>query len=229
MLAGVSLSWYTWLEQGRPINASRSVLDAVARTLRLTPAEHEHLLTLVSGAPGDVPLFDGAPEPLVWLIQTVDPSPAYVLGPRAEMLAWNRAQARLAPVVATLDDWRCNLLWLMFAVPEVRSLIVDWERESRQIVAEFRASAESLRNDAPFGFLIEQLRDASEDFARLWDAHQVADFATRLRRFNHAQAGVLSFQYQVLRPAEWPSLRVVLQLGVPGDDSIERLAAWHVT
>lgn len=228
MLAGVSLSWYTWLEQGRPINASRSVLDAVARTLRLTAAEHEHLLSLVSGTGGGVPVFDGAPEPLVRLIESVDPSPAYVLGPRWEMLAWNRAQHRLAPILGALDEARLNLLWLVFAVPEVRALIVDWEAESQRLVAEFRTAAEALRSDQRFIALLDALRSASPEFDRLWSAHRVAEFATRLRYFDHPHAGRLAFQYQVLRPAEWPSLRVVLQLGVSDDDSVQRLAAWHI-
>src|SRR5687767_8792428 len=103
MLAGVSVTWYTWLEQGRPINASRDVLDALARTLRLDDAERDHLLTLAAHPATELHAPSDAPDALVRLITSMEPAPAYVLGPHWEFLAWNRAQARLYPPIERLD------------------------------------------------------------------------------------------------------------------------------
>ena len=75
--------------------------------------------------------------------------------------------------------------------------------------------------------MIERLRGASPEFDRWWAEHDVARFETRLRRFNHPIAGLLTFEYQLLAPAEWPSLTVAVQLPVPGDDSAQRLAVRH--
>jgi transcriptional regulator with XRE-family HTH domain len=228
MLAGVSVTWYTWLEQGRRINVSTDVLEALARALRLDDAERQHLLTLAVRAPAahadDVA---DVPDALVRLITSMEPAPAYVLGPRWEFLAWNRPQARLYPMIERLDDVERNLLWAMFAEPSVRPLLDDWPAQARRILAEFRAGTAALRDDPQVTTLVDRLRAASPEFADWWPQLDVAQFQTRLRRYHHPRAGELVFEYQQLTPSEWPSLRVVCQLPLPGDDSAERLAAWR--
>ena len=97
MLAGVSLTWYTWLEQGRRINASRDVLLAIGRALRLDEAGQEHLLSLTEPGTVGIDVPTTAPTALERLITALMPAPAYVLGPHWEFLAWNDAQERLYP------------------------------------------------------------------------------------------------------------------------------------
>jgi transcriptional regulator with XRE-family HTH domain len=228
MLAGVSVTWYTWLEQGRRINVSTDVLEALARALRLDDAERQHLLTLAVRAPvAHADDVADVPDALVRLITSMEPAPAYVLGPRWEFLAWNRPQARLYPVIERLDDVERNLLWAMFAEPSVRPLLDDWPAQARRILAEFRAGTAALRDDPQVTTLVDRLRAASPEFADWWPQLDVAQFQTRLRRYHHPRAGELVFEYQQLTPSEWPSLRVVCQLPLPGDDSAERLAAWR--
>ncbi len=233
MLAGVSVTWYTWLEQGRRINASPDVLRAIGRALRLDGAGIEHLLALgqpAAAAPDDVPSPaepDDVPSALRRLIDAFEPAPAYVLGPRWEFAAWNAAQARLYPNITTLQPPERNLLWVLFADPYTRALIVDWDIHAKQALAEFRASSTALRDDPALLALVERLRGVSEEFGRWWPEHDVARFETRLRRFNHPAAGLLTFEYQLLSPVEWPSLTVAVQLPVPGDDSAQRLAVRH--
>ena len=228
MLAGVSVTWYTWLEQGRRINVSTDVLEALARALRLDDAERQHLLTLAVRAPAaHADNVADVPDALVRLITSMEPAPAYVLGPRWEFLAWNRPQARLYPVIERLDDVERNLLWAMFAEPSVRPLLDDWPAQARRILAEFRAGTAALRDDPQVTTLVDRLRAASPEFADWWPQLDVAQFQTRLRRYHHPRAGELVFEYQQLTPSEWPSLRVVCQLPLPGDDSAERLAAWR--
>ena len=224
MLAGVSLTWYTWLEQGRRINASDDVLRAIGRALRLDEAGVEHLLALAQPSATPVEAPQEAPTALVRLITALEPAPAYVLGPRWEFLAWNSAEARLYPRLASLSGPRCNLLWVLFCDPFTRQLIVDWDIHARQALAEFRAGAAALRNDPEFDELVELLSAESVEFAAWWREHDVSAFETRIRRFHHPAAGELTFEYQQLAPVEWPGLRVVCQLPVPGDDSAERLA-----
>jgi transcriptional regulator with XRE-family HTH domain len=227
MLAGVSITWYTWLEQGRRINASADVLSAIGRALRLDDAGIEHLLALAQPSAAPVPAPQEAPTALVRLIDSMEPAPAYVLGPRWEFLAWNAAQARLYPRINELDGLERNLLWVLFADPATRVLIVDWDIHARQALAEFRAGTTALRGDAEFAELVEKLAAESDEFATWWPEHDVSQFETRLRRFNHPSAGLLTFEYQQLAPVEWPGLRVTCQLPVPGDDSAERLAVRH--
>ena len=227
MLAGVSLTWYTWLEQGRRINASDDVLAAIGRALKLDEAGIEHLLAISQPSSAPVEAPQEAPIALVRLIEALEPAPAYVLGPRWEFLAWNAAQARLYPRLVELDGIERNLLWVLFADPSTRELIVDWDIHARQALAEFRAGTSTLRGDPEFAELLGRLHEASEEFARWWSEHDVSGFETRIRRFRHPAAGELTFEYQQLAPLEWPSLRVNCQLPVPGDDSAERLAVRH--
>ncbi len=231
MLAGVSVTWYTWLEQGRRINASTDVLRAIGRALRLDDAGIEHL-TALGQAPAQHPgvdLYgpDDVPSALRRLIDAFEPAPAYVLGPRWEFVAWNAAQARLYPRIETLAAEDRSLLWVLFADPSTRELIVDWDIHARQALAEFRASTTALRDDPLMVAMIDRLGAASAAFACWWAEHDVARFETRLRRFNHPIAGLLTFEYQLLAPAEWPALTVAVQLPVPGDDSAQRLAVRH--
>jgi len=227
MLAGVSLTWYTWLEQGRRINASRDVLLAIGRALRLDDAGQDHLLSLTEPGTVGIEAPSTAPTALERLLDALMPAPAYVLGPHWEFLAWNDAQERLYPRIAELELPRRNLLWVLFADPATRALIVDWGIHARQALAEFRSATSAVRHDAAMAELVAILRDESEEFGRWWPEHDVSGFETRLRRFRHPTAGDLTFEYQQLSPVEWPGLRVVAQLPVPGDDSCERLAVRH--
>lgn len=230
LLAGVSVTWYTWLEQGRPINASVDVLEALARTLRLDDAERNHLLTLATRAPAasvGPDLVEHAPDALVRLITAMEPSPSYVLGPRWEFLAWNRSQSLLYPMIDRLPEADRNLLWVMFAEPTARSLITDWDDQARRILAEFRAGTAGIRSTPEVVELVRRLRNASPEFDSWWPQLDVAQFQTRVRHYRHPRAGNLVFEYQQLTPSEWPGLKVVCQLPVPGDDSAQRLAAWR--
>ena len=224
MLAGVSLTWYTWLEQGRRINASDDVLQAIGRALRLDEAGRAHLLALTDPGTTGIEAPEEAPTALVRLLEAVLPAPAYVLGPYGDFLAWNSAQTRLYPRLAELRPPRRNLLWVLFADPATRDLIVDWDIHARQALAEFRSATTGVRNEPRMRALVDLVTAESPEFGVWWAEHDVARFETRLRRFDHPVAGTLTFEYQQLTPAEWPSLRVVTQLPIPGDDSAERLA-----
>lgn len=230
LLAGVSVTWYTWLEQGRRINASTDVLRAIGRALRLDDAGQDHLVSLaqpVSVVGPAIATPDEVPTALRRLIDGFDPAPAYVLGPHWEFAAWNAAEARLYPRLDQLEGVERNLIWVLFADPDVRKLIVDWDLHARQALAEFRAATIAVRHDPETIELVDCLDAVSAEFRAWWPEHDVARFETRLRRFDHPRAGLLTFEYQQLTPDEWPSLRVIVQLPVPGDDSAQRLSVRH--
>jgi transcriptional regulator with XRE-family HTH domain len=227
LLAGVSVTWYTWLEQGRRINASHDVLHAIGRALRLDDAGQDHLIALTEPGTAEVDAPTEAPSALIRLLDALMPAPAYVLGPHWEFVAWNTAQARLYPRIAELDPPRRNLLWVLFADTSTRELIVDWDIHARQALAEFRSATSTVRHADAMNALVELLTVESAEFAAWWPEHDVSGFETRLRRFSHPAAGDLTFEYQQLAPVEWPGLRVVAQLPLPGDDSAERLAVRH--
>lgn len=225
LLAGVSISWYTWLEQGRPVNASREVLDALARALRLDEVGREHLHALTRQPDQQVLPAAGisAPTGVMALLEALEPAPAYVLGPRWEIVAWNRAEARLYPPFDTLPAERRNLLWVMFAGPGIRELLGDWEAEARRTLSQFRAETAPYRDDPALVELVDRLIRESPTMAEWWPRHDVGGFEERVRTFHHPVAGTLTFRTEQLLPASEPGLRVVAHLPISGDDSAERL------
>ena len=141
-LCGVSVTWYTWLEQGRDITPSRQVLDAIAATLRLTGPEHQYLLRLAGYAPPARPrdaAVEPAPAHIQRLLDELAGRPAYALAADWTIVAWNGAYAALYPNVARVDAADRNLLWLVYTDPSVRELLDDWDITSRRFLAEFES------------------------------------------------------------------------------------------
>jgi transcriptional regulator with XRE-family HTH domain len=227
MLAGVSVSWYTWLEQGRPINASVDVLDALARTLRLDPVERNYLLEL-AGHPTRQPVELGRrtlPEGIEQLLTVLEPAPAFALEPTWNVIGWNASFTALFPMIGALPPEEQNLVWLLFANEEVRALNAEWESEARRILSQFRAEVVSMPDAEAVAALVVRLQDASPEFCDWWPRHDVAGFETHRRTFVHPEAGLLRFETEQLIPVGAPDVRVIVHLPVPGDDSAARLAA----
>lgn len=213
-LCGVSVTWYTWLEQGRAITPSRQVLDAVARALRLSGPEHHYLLGLAGYAPPPLSGDGGVPVPapahVQRLLDELAGRPAYALAADWTISGWNSAYATLYANVARVDAAQRNLLWLVFTDPSVRDLLDDWEITSRRFLAEFRAQTASLLGDPAIADLIARLREASPEFRAGWESHPVGGFESRERIFHHPAAGTLRLEHHQLRPADRPDLQLVV-------------------
>lgn len=213
--AGVSITWYTWLEQGRDINPSRQVLDALAATMRLTPAEHDYVLALaghVTTPAGDPALPAAVPSHLQRLLDAQLPSPAFAVSPDWTIAGWNRAYEVLYPNVATVAPERRNLLLLIFTDPYVRELLPDWDVTSRRFLAEYRGAAGPHLGQATHVALVKRIAAESEEFARAWKAHHIEKFESRERRFRHPAAGELVFEHHRLIPSDLPDLHLVIYL-----------------
>ncbi len=225
-LSGVSVSWYTWLEQGRPINASRDVLEALARTLRLDEVERSHMLALAghSARATLVPGRVGVTTGLHRLLAALEPCPAYLIDARWNVLAWNSGQERLFPRFATIEATERNLVWIVFCDPAARALIGDWENEARRVLSQFRAETIGLSDDAEHSGLVARLQAASPEFAEWWPRHDVGSFVEHVRQFNHPLAGELRLLHEQLIPAGEPDLRLVIHIALEGDDSLDRLS-----
>lgn len=209
-LSSISVTWYTWLEQGRDINPSRQVLDAIGQTLALSPADQTYLLSLAGFSPGGTAPPGEPPDHVHRLLEAFGRSPAFALDPDWEITAWNRAYAALYPRVRTVPDEDRNLLSLVFTDPSIKLLMPDWEVESRRFVSEFRMQNGARLDDAAVGRLLARLRAKSPEFDRIWDDHTIEGFQTRIRRFDHAVTGEIELEYHRLIPADQPDLNIVV-------------------
>lgn len=213
----MSVTWYTWLEQGRDISPSRQVLDAVVRALRLTVAEHDYVLALSGFAPvrpAAAGAVEAAPEHVQRFLDALADQPAYALAPDWGLAGWNRAYQALYPNVATAAPEERNLLWLVFTDPYVRVLLDDWEVTSRRFLAEFRAEMGLRLGDPRYLDLVARLVDASPEFRAGWESHDIRGFESRERVFHHPAAGRLVFEHHQLRPSDQPSIQLVVYTAI---------------
>ncbi|MFD1115221.1 helix-turn-helix transcriptional regulator [Sphaerisporangium aureirubrum] len=224
-LAGVGVTWYTWLEQGRRINASVQVLDAVARTLRLDSAEREHLYRLA-----DVPEVPqhGAGEDLGAevheILDNLDPLPACVYNSRYDLLAWNAAYAVLFPTLTSRGLPERNAIWQCFMCPPCCNPILHAEKERPLMVATLRSAFVRHLGEPSWESFVRRLSAASPDFARMWADHEVARPGTRMKIFQPSGAGLVRTTSTSMALASPPETRMVVY--TPMDDESRDRLAW---
>lgn len=217
-LAGVGVTWYTWLEQGRAIRPSDQVLDAISRALRLDRHEREHLFTLAGSEKAVLAReCDRVSPGLLLVLERLGDYPAAVLNARQDLLAYNRSYQGLLGDLDGLPFDERNLLWIIFCYPELRERLVDWEPSARLSTARFRVQMASHASEPSWRAFVKRLIAASPDFARIWGDHEVAGAETVLKRFAHAELGLLSFHGVSLACTERAGNR--LSVYTPADEA----------
>jgi len=210
-LAGVSATYYTFLEQGRDLRPSWEVLEAIGRALRLGPAERAHLHTLGTSTrktPARL-AAETVPEAVSALVDRLDPYPTYVTGRYWDVLASNRAARLLWTDWLALPQHDRNMLWWTFTDPAARSILVEWETEAQALLARFRAAADKRSDDPSLTALIERLRNASPEFRASWPRHEVAPLASGSKRLRHPVLGEITLTHVTLTLAEDPEQKLV--------------------
>jgi transcriptional regulator with XRE-family HTH domain len=173
-LAGVGVTWYTWLEQGRDITVSGHVLEAISRTLMLDQAERAHLFTLAGGGEHAMQKECQALSPSIQLIvDGLDPYPAVVQNARFQILAFNDAYNHLIDDISALPFEDRNTLWLCFTHPLWRTALVNWAEGAPRMVANLRAAMAEHVAEPTWKSLVSRLTDASPEFAEMWERHEV--------------------------------------------------------
>ncbi|MBU1237888.1 MAG: helix-turn-helix transcriptional regulator [Gammaproteobacteria bacterium] len=215
-MAGISPTWYTWIEQGRSVNVSADALERLAQALRLTRSERAYIFELAGrrdpagAAPEE---GDAAAELLTAIVGDIG-IPAYILGRTWDMLAWNK------PAAALFTGWLDkranphepprNLLRYVFLDPQARKFIVDWESRARRIAAEFRADCRTRLDEPALVRLIDELKIGSPEFARYWKQHNVLERQGGRRDFNHPKRGLVAYQQLTLHPWDQEHIKLVL-------------------
>lgn len=218
-LAGVGVTWYTWLEQARDINVSEQVLQAIAGTLRLDPYEKAHLFTL-AGAPEPVRDKEckAIPRGVHAMLAKLGPYPALVMNARTDILAYNRAYGALMDVSSVPDDQR-NAVLQAFTNPRWRARMPDWSDRMTQMVGQLRASMAAHVSEPAWKSLVKRLRQESSEFAALWERHDVQPMVNLTKRFRHPVLGLLSFDYTYVWLGQRSELRMTTY--TPADEETE--------
>jgi transcriptional regulator with XRE-family HTH domain len=172
VLADVGITWYTWLEQGRPINIARGTLERIADALRLDRHQRAYLHLLAFGSTASVVEKVELSPSVVRVVQSYTAGPAYVRGPRWDLLAWNDVFRRFFRIARDGNDDR-NLLRYLFLDPNLPEVLIDWPQNARIAVSAFRVSYAGHVGDEAFESLIAELLTSSPLFAELWRASEV--------------------------------------------------------
>jgi transcriptional regulator with XRE-family HTH domain len=231
-LAGVSVAYYTRLEQGNGRNVSAEVLDSIARALRLTDAEHAHLTHLAKPKQHKkkpAARTEQVRGTLRQLLDSINDVPAYITGRRSDILAWNRMAA------AVFGDWselpvpERNWARLTFLRPEYRDLFVEWDQKASDIVSHLRMDAGCHPDDPRLAALVGELSLKSEDFRRLWATHDVKEKSYGVKRIRHPLVGDLTLNFESFRLADGTEQVLITYHAEPGSASAEGLrllASW---
>jgi transcriptional regulator with XRE-family HTH domain len=231
-LAGVSVAYYTRLEQGNGRNVSAEVLDAIARALRLTDAEHAHLTHLAkpkrhkkkhTARPQQVRVA------LRQLLDTLDGVPAYVTGRRSDILAWNRMAAAVFGDWSQMPAQERNWARMVFLDPEYRELYMDWEQKASDIVSFLRMDAGCHPDDPRLSALVGELSVKSEEFRQLWATHDVKEKSHGAKRLRHPLVGELTLSFETFKLPDDSEQSVITYHAEPGsasEQALRLLASW---
>jgi transcriptional regulator with XRE-family HTH domain len=224
-LAGVSVTWYTWIEQGRDIHFSAEVLESLARVLHLPAPEKTYLFALAGMRPQDNLEPPDAPS-LPTLAHIVDHQghyPAYIMGRYWHLLAWNSAAAHLFGDFADMPETERNMLWYTFARPETRARIVDWAERARRLIAEFRADCSAYLNDPALDDFLDRLASASPEFADWWAAQDVLARDGGRREFEHPIVGRLCLEQTTFRLSNHADIKLVIHVPLSESETDAKL------
>jgi transcriptional regulator with XRE-family HTH domain len=225
VLAGVGVSWYTWLEQGRDINPSPEVLDALAHALRLDSAERRTLFALARTelpladdvAAGDRERLEGDIGQLVALVDSMHPNPAYLLGPMTRILAWNRAASIVLGSPDHLAPNKRYLLWWLLVEPGEGGMTPQRHATARKTLARFRSEYARHAGEQEYEEFLAEMREHSPQFRAWWDEHEVIESQRGTKVMQHPKLGTLRLHHAQVVPTGQPELRMAVY--APADEA----------
>lgn len=189
------MTWYTWLEQGRDINVSAQVIEAISRTLRLDRLERNHLYTLAGIALGPAKNACAAlPASIQKMLDKFSPYPAQVLNARYDVLAFNDAYTKVIIDMAAVPLEERNLLWLTFVSDEWRCAFTDGDSIRMHMVAGYRAALADHLGEPSWQDLTDRLLASSPLFAELWERYDVAAPSAKIKLLQNEKVGLLRME-----------------------------------
>lgn len=237
-LAGVSVAYYTRLEQGNGRNVSMEVLDSIARALRLSDTERAHLTHLAKPTAKKRQHRAAIARPqqvrpgLRHLLDAMEGIPAFVVGRRLDVLAWNRMARALMGDFEAMEPVERNVARMVFLGPNARDLYRDWECKATEVVSVLRLYAGCYPEDPALLALVGELSVRSEEFRSLWAAHTVADKGHGTKVLRHPLVGEMTLTYESMQVAGGdPDLMLITYQAEPGSasaDALRLLAQWGV-
>jgi transcriptional regulator with XRE-family HTH domain len=223
VLAGLSPTWYSYLEQGRKIRPSSEVLDSLARVLLLSEDERRYMHLLAHGQVAEPHPLDTEfpPEEVIEQLVRVSgigPYPVYALNLSGDLIAWNHATTEWYTDFGAMPPHDRNMVRWMFTNPKARLKFADWEHDAQDIVARLRTVPARRPQDTRLAQLIADMHRQSPEFRTWWGEHDVTEQRSRLRTLCHAEHGPRTMRLVVVYPSDTDSYMVAYHLPATPND-----------
>lgn len=224
-LAGVGLTWYTWLEQGRAIQVSAEVLESLSRVLMLDKQERIHLYTLARQVlPSDIPFYKGTVSPILQhVLDNLILSPSFIMDIRWNIISWNKAARVVFADYSKINLRKRNMVWMMFTNPDYKKLFIDWEFHAQGMLARFRSAIGQYIEDPWFINFIEELKTESEQFNLWWSKHEIQGNSELYKKLNHPIAGKMEFEFSSFDVSDNSSLKLIVNTPLADTDTDKKV------
>ena len=224
-LSGIGLTWYTWLEQGRPIHVSTSIMESLSRVLLLDRNERRHLYLLANlPLPADVPEYQSAVSPaLQHVLNSLVLCPSLVTYQRWNVIAWNKEANLLFGNFEEMNGRERNIVWSMFADEKYKQLFPDWTLYAKRLLGAFRASCGQYIEDSWLAQFVDDLKTQSAEFEAGWSLHEIENSCEQYKRLNHPTAGMLDLEVNNFDVSDNMGLKMVVHVPAPGTDTADKL------
>lgn len=195
-LAGIGLTWYTWLEQGRAIHVSAQVIESLSRVLLLDKQERIHLCLLANQPlPADIPGYQGTVSPILQhVLDSLVLCPTFIADQRWNVIAWNKAACAVLSDFNKLNARQRNVVWAMFTDNYYKQLYVDWDRHAKSLLGRFRSTCGKYIEDSWLNQFIDDLKAQSTEFNIWWPLYEIQNDSGVYKQLNHPVAGQLDFE-----------------------------------
>lgn len=224
-LAGVGITWYTWLEQGRAIHVSTPVIESLAKVLLLDKEERTHLYLLANQPlPVDIPGNQGTVSPILQhVLDNLTLCPSLVTDQRWNVIAWNKVACFIFGDLSKMNLREQNIVWAMFTDRKYKQLFVDWNLHAKGLLGRFRATCGQYIEDSWLALFIEDLKKQSEDFNLWWPLHEIESNREKYKQLCHPTVGILDFEVSNFDISDNSGLKMIVHTPLSGTDTAEKM------
>ena len=224
-LAGIGITWYTWLEQGRTIHVSPQVIESLAKVLLLDKQERIHLYLLANQPlPADIPGYQGTVSPILQhVLDSLILCPSLVTDQRWNVIAWNKAACLVLGDFSKMNVRERNIVWAMFTDNKYKQLFVDWNLHAKGLLGRFRATCGQYIEDSWLAQFIDDLKMQSIEFNLWWPLHEIESNSEKHKQLNHPIAGILDFEVSNFDVSDNSGLKLIVHTPLSGTDTTAKM------
>ena len=226
-LAGIGLTWYIWLEQGRPIHVSTQVIESLSKVLLLDKQERIHLYLLANQPlPVDIPSYHGSVSPILQhVLDSLMYSPSLVTDQRWNVIAWNKAACLIFGEFSEMNVRERNIVWAVFTDDKYKQLLVNWNQNAKDLIGRFRSTCGQYIEDSWLSQFIDDLKMQSTEFNLWWSLHEINSNSEIYKQLNHPIAGILDFEVSNFDVSDNSGLKLIVHTPLIETDTDVKMKA----